>query len=179
MPDRRCKRHVHRHCSLRVPNLPIWVFVTNASHPCTFSRHLLCFLLWVNGHASGAPPIQLLSRRRHRLGANRAKEKKNPQPMPRSNRRACSYCSAIALVESEAHAEKVSNKKGQDAALACSPRTHHTHTEKKNLQVARKATAQKKTKRNPYQAGAPLSRSRISVADHKRPPGTFARGIGL
>lgn len=51
--------------------------------------------------------------------------------MPRRNRIACSY-SATALVESEVHAEKVSNKKGQDAALACSPRTHtHAYAEKK------------------------------------------------
>lgn len=68
--------------------------------------------------------------------------------MPRRNRIACSYCycSATALVESEVHAEKVSNKKGQDAALACSPRTHtHAYAEKR-LQFARKVTAQKKTK---------------------------------
>jgi hypothetical protein len=87
-------------------------FSLPTSHPCTFAAFAVFFLLWVNGHASGAPPIQLLSRRRHRLGETEKILSQWPQ-CPRSNSIACSYCSAIALVESEVHAGEGPIKKAK------------------------------------------------------------------
>lgn len=136
--------------------------------------HLLCFFALGQWSRERGASYSAAQPSPPPFGGNR----KTPSQCPRSNSIACSYCSAIALVESEVHAEKVSNKKGQDAALACSPRTH-THTQKKGCNLPEKLRLRKRPRTNPYQAGAPLSRSRIWVADHKRPPGTFARGIGL
>lgn len=64
---------------------------------------------------------------------SRAEQSQNPsQCPPHQNASNMQLLPALALVESEVHAEKVPNKKGQDAALAWRHPAHtHKHTLKK------------------------------------------------